>query len=47
MKRKKGIITNYVRSKSEQNRINRFSAERMHIEFSFEKNDTDNIINRE
>ncbi len=44
MKRSKYKITDTVRKKREQNRINRFDAKRVHIEFGFQKEYPDNIV---
>lgn len=37
--------TNSIGNKCQQNRINGFNTKRMHIEFGFQKQDADNIVN--
>ncbi len=46
MHRSECKIANGVRNEGQQNSINRFHAERMHIELFFQKKDADDIINR-
>ena len=39
------IIANKISEESKNNRIDSLHAERMHVEFSFKKNNADDVIN--